>query len=125
MKVSVCTIGTSRLDRRDQQLPDPVHLEDLLGDDRAAEDRRDASAMTVTTGIIELRSTWTRTTTPFRSCPWRGRCAHNPVEVVEHRGAHEAADLGVICSASTITGMIICWSWKTKLSQSSTRCVVS
>jgi hypothetical protein len=61
--------------------------------------------MTVTTGIIELRSTWTRTTTPLAHA-LGARGAHIVlIEVVEHRGAHEAADLGRVCSASTITGM--------------------
>ena len=40
----------------EQQLADPGHAEDLLGDDRAGEDRRDPSAISVTTGIRLFRS---------------------------------------------------------------------
>jgi hypothetical protein len=102
----------------------PVDAEDLLGDQRAAEDAGTFSAMTVTTGISELRSTWRRTTTLAHALGARG--AHIVLlQVVEHRGAHVAADLGGVVEASTIIGMTICWSWKTKLSQSSITCVVS
>ena len=51
------------------------------------------SAITVTTGIRLLRSTWTSTTDPLAHALGAGGAHVVLAEVVEHRGAHEAADL--------------------------------
>src|SRR5690606_12403590 len=81
------------VDRRDQQLSKPVHLENLLGDDGAAEDgwhaqcdHRDDRDERVAQHVDQDNSL-------IRKPPGAGSAHIVLVQIVEHRGAHEPADL--------------------------------
>src|SRR6056297_3670177 len=81
------------VDRRDQELPDPVHLEHLFRDDRAAEDRRHAERDDGDDGNERVPQHVDEDDDTLGQALGAGGSDVVLVQVVEHRGAHEAREL--------------------------------